>query len=81
MDDTRRHISSLSCTTTRAPQDQELILVSRRNIDTSKEADVDQVNFDEGDPRDPKNFSYAHKWAITLTCCAFSGITGDIDVW
>ncbi|KAJ8593513.1 MFS general substrate transporter, partial [Rhizopogon salebrosus TDB-379] len=34
-----------------------------------------QVNFDEGDPRDPKNFSYARKWAITLTCCAFTGIT------
>ncbi|KAG1731631.1 major facilitator superfamily domain-containing protein, partial [Suillus paluster] len=34
-----------------------------------------QVKFDEGDRRDPKNFSYAHKWAITLTCCAFAGIT------
>ncbi|OJA10286.1 hypothetical protein AZE42_05006 [Rhizopogon vesiculosus] len=45
--------------TTHVPQDQELIL----------------VNFDEGDPRDPKNFSYARKWAITLTCCVFSAIT------
>ncbi|OAX38745.1 MFS general substrate transporter, partial [Rhizopogon vinicolor AM-OR11-026] len=33
------------------------------------------VNFDEGDPRDPKNFSYTRKWAITLTCCVFSAIT------
>ncbi|KAG2058309.1 MFS general substrate transporter, partial [Suillus hirtellus] len=35
-----------------------------------------QINFDEGDPRDPKNFSYAQKWTITLICCAFAGITG-----
>ncbi|KAG1848315.1 major facilitator superfamily domain-containing protein [Suillus subalutaceus] len=30
----------------------------------------DRVKFDEGDPRDPQNFSYARKWAITLTCSA-----------
>ncbi|KAG2058308.1 MFS general substrate transporter [Suillus hirtellus] len=36
---------------------------------------VDQIKLDEGDPRDPQNFSYARKWAITLTCCVFSGIT------
>ncbi|OAX39681.1 MFS general substrate transporter [Rhizopogon vinicolor AM-OR11-026] len=42
---------------------------------TSREADFEQVKFDEGDPRDPNNFSYARKWAITLTCCIFAGIT------
>ncbi|KAG2340276.1 MFS general substrate transporter [Suillus weaverae] len=41
------------------PQEQELIL----------------IKFDKGDPRDPKNFSYARKWTITLICCAFGGIT------
>ncbi|KAG1779255.1 MFS general substrate transporter, partial [Suillus placidus] len=33
------------------------------------------IKFDKGDPRDPKNFSYARKWTITLICCAFGGIT------
>ncbi|KAJ8579897.1 MFS general substrate transporter [Rhizopogon salebrosus TDB-379] len=60
MDHTRKHVSSLSCTT-HVPQDQELII----------------VKFDEGDPRDPNNFSYARKWAITLTCCVFSGIVSS----
>ncbi|KAG1807051.1 major facilitator superfamily domain-containing protein [Suillus subaureus] len=41
------------------PQEQELIL----------------IQFHEGDPRDPINFSYPQKWAITLLCCAFGGIT------
>ncbi|KAG2039237.1 MFS general substrate transporter [Suillus americanus] len=60
MDHASKRISSLSCTT-HVPQkpEQELIL----------------VKFDEGDPRDPQNFSYARKWAITLTCCVFAGIT------
>lgn len=60
MVDASKHISSPSCTT-HAPQEpeQELILVT----------------FDEGDPRDPQNFSYTRKWAITLTCCVFAGIT------
>ncbi|KAG1730303.1 MFS general substrate transporter, partial [Suillus lakei] len=35
------------------------------------------IKFDEGDPRDPQNFSYARKWAITLTCCVFAGITAS----
>ncbi|KAG1807052.1 MFS general substrate transporter [Suillus subaureus] len=60
MDDASKRISSPSCTT-HVPQEpeQELIL----------------IKFDEGDPRDPQNFSYARKWAITLTCCVFAGIT------
>ncbi|KAG1894160.1 MFS general substrate transporter [Suillus fuscotomentosus] len=60
MDDASKRISSPSYTT-HVPQEpeQELIL----------------IKFDEGDPRDPQNFSYARKWAITLTCCVFSGIT------
>lgn len=44
---------------THVPQEQEFIL----------------IKFNEGDPRDPKNFSYAQKWTITLICCTFSGIT------
>ncbi|KAG2140823.1 major facilitator superfamily domain-containing protein [Suillus cothurnatus] len=60
MDNASKRISSPSCTT-HVPQEpeQELIL----------------IKFDEGDPRDPQNFSYARKWAITLTCCVFAGIT------
>ncbi|KAG2133289.1 major facilitator superfamily domain-containing protein [Suillus clintonianus] len=46
---------------THVPQEQESIL----------------VKFDEGDTRDPQNFSNARKWAITLTCCAFAGITAS----
>ncbi|KAG2133290.1 MFS general substrate transporter [Suillus clintonianus] len=42
----------------------------------SQKQDLFLIKFDEGDPRDPKNFSYARKWAITLMCCAFAGITG-----
>ncbi|KAG1794977.1 MFS general substrate transporter [Suillus variegatus] len=44
---------------THVPQEQEFIL----------------IDFDEGDPRDPKNFPYAQKWTITLICCTFAGIT------
>ncbi|KAG2068582.1 MFS general substrate transporter, partial [Suillus decipiens] len=36
--------------------------------------DVVQIKFHEVDPRDPKNFSCARKWTITLLCCAFCGI-------
>ncbi|KAG2140197.1 MFS general substrate transporter [Suillus clintonianus] len=46
---------------TTVPQEQELIL----------------VKFDEGDPRDPQNFSYVRKWAITLTCCVFAAIAAS----
>ncbi|KAG1767681.1 MFS general substrate transporter, partial [Suillus occidentalis] len=62
MDDTSKRISSPSCIT-HVPQEpeQELIL----------------IKFDEGDPRDPQNFSYMRKWAITLTCCVFAGITAS----
>ena len=35
-----------------------------------------QVDFEEGDPRDPANFTYARKWAITVTASFFSIITG-----
>ncbi|KAG2748702.1 MFS general substrate transporter [Suillus brevipes Sb2] len=62
MDDTSKRISSPSCIT-HVPQEpeQELIL----------------IKFDEGDPRDPQNFTYTRKWAITLTCCVFAGITAS----
>ncbi|KAG2140816.1 MFS general substrate transporter [Suillus cothurnatus] len=43
---------------THVPREQEYIL----------------IKFHEGDPRDPKNFSYAQKWIITMFCCAFNGI-------
>ncbi|KAG1863137.1 MFS general substrate transporter, partial [Suillus subluteus] len=33
------------------------------------------IKFHEGDPRDPRNFSYAQKWTITLLGCVFAGIT------
>lgn len=36
------------------------------------------MDFDEGDPRDPANFTYARKWAITVTASFFSLITGAI---
>ncbi|OAX39680.1 MFS general substrate transporter [Rhizopogon vinicolor AM-OR11-026] len=45
----------------------------------SREADFEQVTFDEGNPRNPQNFSYARKWAITLTCCALIGITSAVS--
>lgn len=76
MDDTQRHATSLSCTT-HVLQDQDLIVKSLAYFVTFKEANFQQVKFDDGDPRDPKNFSYARKWAITVTCCVFSGITCD----
>ncbi|KIK38418.1 hypothetical protein CY34DRAFT_394419 [Suillus luteus UH-Slu-Lm8-n1] len=62
MDDTSKRISPPSCIT-HVPREpeQELIL----------------IKFDEGDPRDPQNFSYTRKWAITLTCCVFAGITAS----
>ena len=36
------------------------------------------MDFDEGDPRDPANFTYGRKWAITVTASFFSLITGAI---
>ncbi|KIJ65201.1 hypothetical protein HYDPIDRAFT_88764, partial [Hydnomerulius pinastri MD-312] len=33
-----------------------------------------QVEFSDGDVRDPANFPRAKKWAITLVACAFTGI-------
>ena len=39
------------------------------------------MEFDEGDPRDPANFSFARKWAITLTASFFSIITGASMPW
>ena len=36
-----------------------------------------QVEFEEGDPRNPINFSPAKKWGITITACGFTGITGQ----
>ncbi|KAG1738858.1 major facilitator superfamily domain-containing protein [Suillus paluster] len=32
------------------------------------------VDFEDGDGRNPVNFSPARKWAITITACAFTGI-------
>jgi len=37
---------------------------------------VDQVDFTEGDGRNPVNFSHLRKWVMTVTACAFGGITG-----
>ena len=37
------------------------------------------MTFEEGDSRDPANFTYARKWAITLTASFFSLITGLSD--
>ncbi|KAI0731113.1 MFS general substrate transporter [Earliella scabrosa] len=48
--------------------------------ETSEEDASDEtiyVEFDEGDPRDPANFSFARKWAITLTASFFSIITAS----
>lgn len=80
MDDTSKRISSPSCIT-HVPQEQELILVSYcyNSFSASRNIDLDQIKFDEGDARDPINFSYVRKWSITLICCAFAGITGDFD--
>ncbi|KAG2159177.1 major facilitator superfamily domain-containing protein [Suillus bovinus] len=77
MDDDSKRISSPSCTT-HVPQEpeQELILVSHDIFQFSyTKVYAGQIKFDEGDPRDPQNFSYLRKWAITLTCCVFAGIT------
>ncbi|KAG1767680.1 MFS general substrate transporter [Suillus occidentalis] len=41
----------------------------------SQEQEFILIKFHEGDPRDPKNFSHAQKWTITLICCTFAGIT------
>ncbi|KAF9226215.1 MFS general substrate transporter [Gyrodon lividus] len=35
------------------------------------------VEFEDGDHRNPLNYSLAKKWAITLTTCFFTGITGS----
>lgn len=35
-----------------------------------------QVEFEEGDPRNPAHFSYVRKWVITLTASFFSIISG-----
>jgi hypothetical protein len=80
MDNASKRISSLSCTT-HVPQEpeQELILVSHCHFHFAyKKIYACQIKFDEGDPRDPQNFSHARKWAITLTCCVFAGITGNV---
>ncbi|KAG2140822.1 MFS general substrate transporter [Suillus cothurnatus] len=50
---------------THVPQEQEFIL----------------IKFREGDPRDPKNFSYVQKWTITLLCCALGAITGYLGFY
>ncbi|KIJ63081.1 hypothetical protein HYDPIDRAFT_29773 [Hydnomerulius pinastri MD-312] len=34
------------------------------------------VEFEDGDRRNPLNYSRVKKWAITLTACFFTGITG-----
>ncbi|KAI1791905.1 MFS general substrate transporter [Ganoderma leucocontextum] len=43
--------------------------------DTANE--IIYVDFADGDPRDPANFTYARKWAITLTASFFSLITAS----
>ena len=35
-----------------------------------------QVEFEEGDPRNPTNFTDAKTWAITLTASSFALISG-----
>lgn len=35
-----------------------------------------KIEFEEDDPRDPMNFSYGRKWAITVTASSFSLIAG-----
>ncbi|KAG2743990.1 MFS general substrate transporter [Suillus brevipes Sb2] len=40
----------------------------------SEDDDKFLVTFEENDARDPMNFSYKTKWAITLVACAFTGI-------
>ncbi|KAF8837441.1 MFS general substrate transporter [Paxillus ammoniavirescens] len=35
-----------------------------------------QVEFEDGDRRNPLNYSRGKKWAITLTACLFAAITG-----
>ena len=82
MDDTEKRFTSPSSCITHVSQDQGSIIVQVVAISfISKEADLQQINFDEGDPRDPKNFSYARKWAITLTCCMLAGIVGNFNIF
>ncbi|KIJ15139.1 Drug:H+ antiporter-1 family protein [Paxillus involutus ATCC 200175] len=38
--------------------------------------EVIYVEFEDGDRRNPLNYSRAKKWAITLTACLFAAITG-----
>ncbi|KAI0369756.1 MFS general substrate transporter [Pilatotrama ljubarskyi] len=46
--------------------------------DSQKESEETiYVEFDEGDPRNPMNFSYARKWAITLTASLFTIIVAS----
>ncbi|PIL24914.1 MFS general substrate transporter [Ganoderma sinense ZZ0214-1] len=47
----------------------------KKSLDTLNE--ITYVDFDEGDPRDPANFSYRRKWAITVTASFFSLITAS----
>ena len=35
-----------------------------------------QVEFEQGDPRNPENFTKTRKWTITLTAIAFTAISG-----
>ncbi|KAG1834348.1 major facilitator superfamily domain-containing protein [Suillus subluteus] len=41
---------------------------------TVVEAESFYVDFEDGDRRNPVNFSPARKWAITINACAFTGI-------
>ncbi|KAI9573833.1 major facilitator superfamily domain-containing protein [Boletus coccyginus] len=41
---------------------------------TLHDPDTFLVEFEDGDPRNPVNFSTAKKWGITITACGFTGI-------
>ncbi|KAI9573844.1 major facilitator superfamily domain-containing protein [Boletus coccyginus] len=41
---------------------------------TTHDQDTFLVEFEDGDPRNPVNFSTAKKWGITITACGFTGI-------
>ena len=78
-----KHIASEKKTNEEESQDtsNEIIYVRSLIVHDVLFADCNdfyctQVDFEEGDPRDPANFTYARKWAITVTASFFSIITG-----
>ncbi|KAH7924304.1 MFS general substrate transporter [Leucogyrophana mollusca] len=57
------------------PQDRTQLTISPSS--TIHVPECLYVDFEEGDPRDPTNFSLCRKWVITVTACAFTCIVAS----